>query len=203
MKLRFLKFFVISFVVIFAVLNGRFLLANVSYFTSSGTLPPSDLRDVKLPISSNKTKPLPDKAILTIERLGVSAPIVFNVGSDQKQIYANLENGTVHYSNSPKPGLEGTSIVLGHSSAYPWYKGQYGAVFALLGKLNPGDRFTVQYEDGRTFTFAVKRSIVFSPLSNDARLSEIENTPGSSLVLISCWPVGTNYKRIAVQAELK
>ncbi len=63
-------------------------------------------------------------------------------------------------------------------------------------------KFYVQYADGRVFNFLVKQSIVFSPLSNDARLTAIEKTPGSSLVLISCWPIGTNYKRIAIQAEL-
>ena len=204
MKLRFLKFFVLAFVIIFRVLNGRFVYANLKYWLLVGPLPiATDKSESKLPLSPGKAiTNLPDQAILKIDSLGISAPIVFGAGSDLKNIYNSLEKGTVHYSGTPKPGMVGTSIILGHSSAYPWYKGQYGSVFALLGRLKPGDKFRVQYDNGATFTFVIKQSVVFSPFSKDARLTEIEKTPGSTVVLISCWPVGTNYKRIAVQAEL-
>ncbi len=204
MKLRFLKFFVLTFVIIFTVLNGRFVYANLKYWLLIGPLPiATNEGGNKLPLSPERAIPkLPDQAILKIDSLGISAPIIFGAGGDLKNIYNSLEKGTVHYSGTPKPGMEGASVILGHSSAYPWYKGQYGSVFALLGKLKPGDKFRVQYDNGATFTFVIKQSIVFSPFSNDARLTEIEKAPGSSVVLISCWPVGTNYKRIAIQAEL-
>lgn len=200
--MRFLKIFIISFIVIFAALNGRFLYANLNYWFKSFGSQIKNGSPISTSTSSNSTKNLPDKAILVIEKIGVSTPIVFGVNNNDSAILNNLENGVVHYSNTPKPGLAGVSIILGHSSAYPWYKGSYGSVFALLGKLNPGDRFSVQYNDGQVFNFVVRRSVVFSPFGNDARLTAIEKTPGSSLVLISCWPIGTNYKRIAIQAEL-
>lgn len=204
MKLRFLKIFVLTFIIIFTVLNGRFVYANLKYWLLVGPLPIATNEEVRgLPLSPEKIIPkLPDQAILKIDGLGISAPIIFGVGSDIKNIYNSLEKGTVHYSDTPKPGMVGTSVLLGHSSAYPWYKGQYGSVFALLGKLKPGDKITVKYEDGNSFTFLVKQSVVFSPFGNDARLTELERASGSTIVLISCWPVGTNYKRIAVQAEL-
>lgn len=154
----------------------------------------------------SKTEPdkktvLPDKATLIIGTIGVSVPIVFNTESDTKSIYKSLENGVVHYSDTPKPGMDGISIILGHSSAYPWYKGAYGSVFALLGKLKPGDKIYIKYSDGQTFAFSVKQSIIFSPFKKDARLTQIEKSDWPTLVLISCWPIGTNYKRIAIQAE--
>ena len=204
MKIRLLKIFLISFIIIFALLNGRFLYANISYLASSGSLPPSKISNSDKPavVGNKKNKTVPDKATLYVEHLGIVAPIIFNVAADQNSIYQNLENGVVHYSNSPKPGMEGVSLILGHSSAYPWYQGQYGSVFALIGKLSPGETFYIKYEDGQTFTYRIKQSVVFSPFSNDERLTEIEKAPGSTLVLISCWPIGTNYKRIAIQAEL-
>jgi sortase (surface protein transpeptidase) len=61
----------------------------------------------------------------------------------------------------------------------------------------------VNYDDGQSFVFSVKQSIIFSPFVEDNRLKEIEKSEKPTLVLISCWPVGTNYKRIAVQAELQ
>jgi sortase (surface protein transpeptidase) len=69
-----------------------------------------------------------------------------------------------------------------------------------LSKLAPGDRFYVQYEDNRSFVFEMRQAIIFNPFTNDQRLTALENAPESSIVLISCYPVGTNYKRIAIQA---
>lgn len=204
MKLKLLIIFILAFVLIFAVLNSRFVYANMRFWLLTGTRPSTfDGAQKNQPKKSGLPKPveLPNKAQLVIDKLGVSAPIVFGASNNTDDIYKNLENGVVHYSQTPKPGAGGISIVLGHSSAYPWYKGHYGSVFALLGKLKPGDNFYVQYENGQTFTYSVKQSLVFSPFKKDDRLSQIENDSYQSLVLVSCWPVGTNYRRIAVQAE--
>jgi len=227
--------FVISFGVIFAILNGRFFIANAEWslgIQSTGVSatpapPPADgstsilfppLNPERLgvrtttgnaPIYSStgtgspiaRIQPTASGAVLSIGRIGVSAPIVFDSGSIDQEIYNSLERGVVHYPGTPKPGEGGASIILGHSSAYPWYRGKYGSVFALLGKLQTGDKIRVEYADGRTFTYNVTASIIFSP-SNDSRLTQIQNSSKPTLVLISCWPIGTNYKRIAIQAEL-
>jgi LPXTG-site transpeptidase (sortase) family protein len=204
MKLRYIKFFVLAFLIFFSIFNGRFIYANVSYWFTVGTLPPAQFtKPTSLPVSQNKApNPLPNQATLVIDKIGVSAPIVFGVGNDPKKILNSLVNGVVHYSDTPKPGESGVSVILGHSSAYPWYTGHYGSVFALLGKLQSGDKFYVRYSDGRVFTYSVSQSIIFTPFTSDARLTQIEQNKDSSLVLVSCWPVGTNYKRIAVQAKL-
>lgn len=203
MKKRFLLIFIAAFILIFAVLNSRFIIANVKFWMLGKVVSPPEIFSNPPKIEPEKKLTLPDEALLVIGDIGVSAPIVFGVGSEAKNIYNNLENGVVHYSSTPKPGMNGVSIILGHSSAYPWYKGAYGSVFALLGKLKIGDKIYVKYNDGQTFTFSVKQSIIFSPFVKDTRLAEIEKSEKPTLILISCWPVGTNYKRIAVQAELE
>jgi len=194
------------FAIIFSLLNGRFVYANLKYWLLVGPVPIAGWQNNNpqgLPISTEREVPvLSNQATIKIQRLGVTAPIVFDVGSDLKDVYNNLENGTVHYSSSPKPGAKGASVILGHSSAYPWYKGAYGSVFALLGKLNPGDVISIEYSNGQKFTFLVKQSILFSPFTDDSRLTEIEKSSSSSIVLVSCWPIGTDYKRIAIHAEL-
>lgn len=204
---RLLIIFVATFTGAFVLLNIRFVEKNIQYAISPGTIRTKDtLQDAirLLPLSENvKPKPLPSSATLVIDSIGVQAPIIFDVPDNNDLIYKNLEKGVVHYTNTSKPGEPGAAIVLGHSSAYPWYKGKYGAVFALLNKLKVGDRFYVRYSDERTFVYEMKQAIIFNPFdTNDQRLAAIENAPGSSLILISCYPVGTNYKRIAVQAEV-
>lgn len=202
---RLLVIFLVTFVGAFLLLNLRFVEKNVQYLVAPGTIRTRDtLGDAirLLPLAQNvQPKPLPDQATLVIDSIGVRAPIVFNVPDDNGAIYGNLENGIVHYSNTAKPGNPGAAVLLGHSSAYPWYKGDYGAVFALLSKLKVGDRFYVQYSDSRTFVYEMQQSIIFNPFANDERLTALENAQGNTLILISCFPVGTNYKRIAVQAR--
>lgn len=203
--IRLLLIFASSFVGAFFLLNVRFVEKNVQYWVAPGTIRTSNtLNDAirLLPLAENvKFSPLPDTARLVIDSIGVNAPIVFNVPPSNDLVYTRLEDGVVHYGTTPKPGLPGTAVILGHSSAYPWYKGNYGAVFALLNKLKPGDRFYIQYEDNRTFVYEMKQALVFNPFKDDARLQALQNTPGSYVILLSCYPVGTNYKRIAIQAE--
>ena len=173
--------------------------ANIDYWLNPG------IKGAVAPLPVSKDligRPLPDSATLIIDNLRVNAPIVFNVPAKNSVIYKQLENGVVHYSGSPKPGQRGTAIVLGHSSAYPWYRGNYGSVFALMGKLQPGDRFQIRYGDGRVFTFEMKQALVFNPLENDARLVALEQSNKPAIILVSCWPVGTDYRRLAVKAEL-
>ncbi len=153
--------------------------------------------------ASNQQPLFGNKADLIIPSLGVKAPIVFGIGTDAGQLYQRLSDGVVHYSDTPMPGQKGAAVVLGHSSAYPWYKGDYGAVFALLGRLTPGDKVYVHYDNGEILTFTVKQNLIFMPFADDQRLSEIEKTDKQILVLVSCWPVGTNAKRIATVAELE
>ena len=202
---RLLVIFATTFTAAFPV-EHRFVEKNVQYLIAPGTIRTRDsLGDAirLLPLAQNvRPKPLSDRATLVIDSIGVRAPIVFNVPDNNDLIYDNLEKGVVHYSNTAKPGELGAAIVLGHSSAYPWYNGDYGAVFALLSKLKVGDRFYVQYDDNRSFVYEMRQAIIFNPFENDQRLTDIENATGSSLILISCYPVGTNYKRIAVQAML-
>jgi LPXTG-site transpeptidase (sortase) family protein len=204
--IRLFGIFIVSFSVAFLLLNLRFVEQSVQYALAPGSIQSRDtLGDAirLLPLAQKiQDKPLPDTAALIIDKIGVHAPIVFNVSNDNDAIYKRLEDGVVHYSDTARPGLPGVSIVLGHSSAYPWYKGDYGAVFALLSKLNVGDRFYVQYEDNRTFVYEMTQSIIFNPFAKDERLAALESAPGSTILLISCYPVGTNYKRIAIQATL-
>lgn len=202
--IRLVVIFCVTFVVAFLLLNYRFVVKEVQYAVAPGTIQSRDTLGDAIRLlpraQAAAPKPLPDNAKLVIDKIGVSAPIVFNVGDNTDAIYNRLEDGVVHYSVTAKPGTPGTGIILGHSSAYPWYKGNYGAVFALLSKLNAGDRFYVQYSDGRTFVYEVRESLVFNPFNADERLTALENASGNNLILVSCYPVGTNYLRIAVRA---
>lgn len=210
---RLLKVFVIAFVAVTVFINGPRIYAHLEFWfhdtgpgTSGSTASAAEsIRPMPLPVSDIDQKPLPNRAVLTIDRIGVSVPIVFGVPPVADTIYKNLTGGVVHYGLTPKPGQRGTAVILGHSSLYPWDFNKYGAPFALLGKLTAGDQLTVRYEDGRVFRYTMKQSLVFNPLQgdDDGRLTELEKSSKPLLILVTCWPINTTQSRLAVQAELE
>lgn len=210
--IRLLKAFIISSVAVATFINGPALYANAQYWLqnlkAAETLPGSELaviRPIRLPLSDILEQPLPNQATITIEKINVSVPVVFGVSTEPKAVYDNLINGVVHFSSTPKPGQGGSSVVLCHSSLYPWQFSKYGAPCALLNKLVPGDRIRVTYSDGRTFNYIMEKSLVFDPLTsskNDA-LNAFEQSTKSALFVVTCYPTGGNKYRVTVKAVLE
>lgn len=210
--IRLFKAFIISSVAAYVFINGPEIYAHGQYWlasTQSVSVHTTDafaaIKPIRLPLSDIEQQPLPNQATLTIDKINVSVPIIFGVSVEADEIYKRLIDGVVHYSTTPKPGQGGASIILCHSSLYAWQYSKYGAPCALLNKLQPGDEFVVRYSDGRTFTYAMESSIIFNPLEsgNDARLADFEKSPKPILLMVTCYPTGSNAKRISVKAVLQ
>ncbi len=213
--IRLVKAFILSLVAVATFINGPSIYAQMGYWFTANT--PSEpativsanttiLKPVRLPVADIvEEQPLPNQATLTIEKIHVSVPIVFGVSTDAKKIYDSLSNGVVHYSATPKPGQGGGSIILCHSSLYPWQYNKYGAPCALIDKLAPGDKFVVKYSDGRTFTYHMTESLVFDPLTggDDARIAEFEQSAKPALFLVTCYPINSTSHRKTVKAVLE
>ncbi|TSC91336.1 MAG: Sortase family protein [Parcubacteria group bacterium Licking1014_17] len=208
MKLRnrLILIFISLTVFFLIILNGRYLYANVSYLVNKPTplvtasKPSAQIFIPPVKVASGQ-KSLPNKAILVVPKINVSMPIVFGInGNSISSMYDGLNRGVVHYSLSPMPGTMGAAMILGHSSDYIWKNNPYGAAFALLNKLKPGDTMFVEYSDGRRFNFKVNQSVIFNPLSVDSEIELMQAAKVPSLILVSCWPVGSVVKRIAVEA---
>src|SRR3989339_901917 len=134
-------------------------------------------------------------ATLLIPSLNITAPIVFSKSTKEIDLQKDLEKGVVLYPGSVNPGENGTMVVVGHSSSYPWYKGNYGSIFSLIEKLKAGDKITIIYNN-KNYDYIVKNQI--KAASQSVQLLHMQN---SDLVLMSCWPVGANSARIAVSAD--
>jgi LPXTG-site transpeptidase (sortase) family protein len=90
----------------------------------------------------------------------------------------------------------------GHSSNYVWAKGGYNYVFKELNNLENGDivKFKIVQKNGRIINFKYKVSEKFITTPDDAKI--FEETTKPILTLSTCWPLGTNFKRLIVKAEL-
>ena len=108
-----------------------------------------------------------------------------------------LRKGPGHYSWTPMPGQPGNASIAGHRTTY-------GAPFANIGNLRPGDRITVQTAQGE-FVYEVlaqdsptKGYLIVSP----DRVDLLRDKGSNLLTLTSCHPRFSNRQRIVVQAKL-
>jgi len=137
----------------------------------------------------------PDNTLF-IPKIGVEVPIMFAQSKSNSDINELLLDGVVHYPETANPGEIGNVFITGHSSYYWWSKGQYNTVFSILDKLVAGDMIYVHYNHTR-YTYKVYEMKVISP----SNVSVLDQGGDSTLTLMTCSPVGTNYKRLIVKAK--
>ena len=143
---------------------------------------------------------------IVIPKLGQSVPLVDmttehiegeNWADLEDQIQGGLRNGVVHYPGTAKPGQYGNVFITGHSSYYPWDSGKFKDVFALLGKLEPGDEFVVYYNQAR------HKYLVYDKFEVQPDNVDVLEQPKDKKIatLMTCTPVGTALRRLIIKAE--
>lgn len=132
---------------------------------------------------------------LYIPDINISAPIVAGTTTDEKTILNQLTKGVVMYPGSAGPGRTGQTVIIGHSSSYkPWEN--YAHVFSKLPNLTKGDMIIINY-GGKKYSYRVEAKLTGSV--NELSKMNITN----DLVLGTCWPIGTNEKRVLITANLE
>jgi len=132
-----------------------------------------------------------------IGKLNIDVPLVFAAGNSQSQLNTALNQGVVVYPGSKLPGETGEVFLTGHSSTYLWNKTQYGQVFALLDRLEPGDIVTIYWNQYK-YDYQVTEQKVVTP--DIATLNS--QTDKKTITLMTCWPIGTAWKRLVIQGVL-
>lgn len=154
--------------------------------------------------SINLTIAPPDDRII-VERISQNVPIVRvstekliqkDWGALEKEIQEALQGGVVHYPGTLWPGDKGNVVLTGHSSYFPWDPGRFKDVFALLTQINIGDKVIV-YHDQKAYTYQVYDKQIVTP----DYVEVLAPTDEERLTLITCYPVGTNQKRLVVFAK--
>ncbi len=143
---------------------------------------------------------------LVIPKLGKSVPLVHlsaehiegeNWADLEKQIQGGLRQGVVHYPGTANPGQFGNVFLTGHSSYYPWDPGKFKDIFALLGKLEPGDRYYVYFKQIK-YTYEVREKFEVPP-SDVTVLAQPKDKKIATLM--TCTPVGTTLRRLIIRSE--
>lgn len=143
---------------------------------------------------------------IIIPKIGRNVPLVdvginssFDFDHIENIFMRELEKGIVRYPGTAKPGEKGNAFIFGHSSNYPWMKGEYNSVFALLDELSFGDEVIV-YFNQKKYTYIIKEKKVVKP----GNVKVLDRDPEKKeLSLMTCWPIGTTINRLIVFAELQ
>lgn len=139
---------------------------------------------------------------IKIEKLRVDAPMVWSKTDVEANMLKDLENGLSHFMKTSAPGQNGNMIVSGHSSNYIWAKGGYNHVFKDLNNLQAGDLVTIKtvQKNGKIIYYKYKITEKFVTTPDDEKI--FADTQNPTMTLTTCWPIGTNLKRLIVKAEL-
>lgn len=128
----------------------------------------------------------------------ISAPVHWDLNlEDTKGINTSLESGVVHIAGTAKPGEKGNVVIFGHSSNYPWAKGDYKTIFAPILKAQKGQMLKVAHNNVE-YTYKLTDIKTVSP-TNLAILNSIEGK--STVTLVTCTPLGTSKDRLALIFE--
>ncbi len=138
---------------------------------------------------------------ITIPKIGASAKIFPNIDpTSSNEFVPVLQKGIAHAKGSVFPGFSGNVYLFAHSTDNWWNVGRYNAVFYLLKNLNKGDSVIVFFE-GRRYEYLVSQVLIMD--ARDVTHLKRPQTGEQKLVLQTCWPPGTTWKRLVVLADPK
>lgn len=141
------------------------------------------------------------KYSIYIPRIDARSTIVPNIDPADELAYDEaLLRGVVHAQGSSSPDQEGGTYLFAHSTNAPWNIAKYNAVFYLLRELDPvnKDEVFVFYND-KVYKYQVSEKYTVDA-TDISWLTQAKAGP-KRLILQTCWPPGTSWKRIILIAE--
>lgn len=138
---------------------------------------------------------------ILIPKIGATAKVFPNIDPGNEAEFRNvLTQGIAHAKGTVFPGIPGNTYLFAHSTDNWWNVGRYNAVFYLLKDVEVGDDIIVFFE-GRRHNYVVSEKYVADP----TEVSLLVNSRGNEekLILQTCWPPGTTWRRLFVVARPK
>lgn len=138
---------------------------------------------------------------IVIPRLGANKKVFPNVdSSNKKEFLPILQKGVAHAKGTVFPGMRGNIYLFAHSTDNFWDVGRYNAIFYLLKDLREGDEIVIFFQNKRHNYIVSEKKVV-----DEKEISYITQAQGGpeTLVLQTCWPPGTTWKRLIVLARPK
>jgi len=190
---------ILAAVLVVVALNAEYFIAQFVYHFGNHRATPETSQVVAAKPSEKPEEPkqvAPDPKVI-IPVIGVDAPVVFGMTSTvEHDVQRALQDGVVHYANTPLPGEPGNGVYVGHSSNAPWVPGHYKFVFTALENVNLNNTFYIN-KDGKQYEYKVVSKKVIDPHDT----SVLNGTDKPTATLITCTPVGTSLHRMVILGE--
>lgn len=140
---------------------------------------------------------------IAIPKILAYSKIIDNVNPyDTKEYLSILKDNVVAQtkgSSYPGEGKGNTTYIFAHSTNQGINMVRNNAVFYLLNELKPGDIIFITRK-GKSYTYKVYKQLVVK--SNQIEYLDYKEPDKEVLILQTCWPIGTDWKRMLVMAEL-
>ena len=137
---------------------------------------------------------------LSIPELEIESTITANVNASSKKSYEEaLKSGIAHAAGSGLPDqfeVNQTMYLFAHSTDETWNIARYNAQFYALKDAKPGQVITVRFW-GKDYTYKIEEKHIIA--ANDTSWLEPQFEK-KQLVLQTCYPPGTAWKRLVVVA---
>ncbi|MCL4384007.1 sortase [Patescibacteria group bacterium] len=203
-------YYVGTFLSIFSVFFLLYLYypigkAYFAYWQSNKGKSPQELSAllVKENGKIEKTPAVPNYYGIKIPKINAEAAIVENVTPYDSTVYKNvLDEGKIAQSSTstvPGRGKGSFTYLFAHSSEEGISVARKNVVFYLLGELSSGDSVWIE-RNGIKYLYKVFDKKIVS--ANDVEYLHYSNPNKEVLILQTCWPVGTDWNRLLVFAEL-
>lgn len=183
-----------------AYLYQPLVFAMVSYSTKNQS---THTASTAPPDPTPTAAPIVDKRfIVSIPKIAAENEIIKNVDVQSKSAYMEvLGSGKIAHalgSNLPGDGLGKSIYLFAHSTEQDFSMVRKNSVFYLLDKLENQD--TVFLTDmGTNYLYRVYDKKIVS--AQDTQYMRYSDPNKETLILQTCWPLGTNWKRLLVFAQ--
>ncbi len=173
-------------------------VALVSYYTK-----PTVSSDKILAEPTPTMMPVEDRRFLvSIPKISAENEIVPKVDVQSKSSYMEvLKSGKIAHalgSFLPGDGLGKSIYLFAHSTEQEFSMVRKNSVFYLLDKLENFDMVYIRYQGG-DFKYRVFDKKIVS--AQEAEYLSYSDPSREVLILQTCWPLGTNWKRLLVFAQ--
>jgi sortase A len=149
-------------------------------------------------------RPMSDEFGIVIPKIRANAKVINNIDPfNSKEYQWALTKGVAHAKGTAYPGHAGNTFIFAHSSVDWYIANRYNSVFYLLHKLEKGDKIEMYYKKKKyVYEVTVKKYVDASDVSYLNSQNSLNSLNTSILTLMTCWPPGTTYKRLIVQAKI-
>lgn len=179
----------LSFIIGNALMAGSFLILLFIY---------SPLISLYIKPLSVQSSEVNKSFYIMIPKISVISSVVPNVDPFKEEEYRRaLKNGIAQAKGTSLPGEKGTIYLFAHSSGPPWELTRYNTIFFRLDDLRPNDEI-ILIKSGQKHLYKVTDKKIVWP--QDTKYLMGKDTP-DQLIIQTCYPLGTDFKRLLVFAR--